>query len=254
MKEEMNGRKSEKVFWGVFLILAAAFLVVSQLGFLEGVGVVRILFTIFWAAVLVQGVFSRSFGKILFSIACICIIYDKQLGIEAITPVTVLVAALFGTIGLNMIFRRKKHYYHKSIWKGEALEKETIIDIEGLEEEDSAEKETSGGTKIYFNAKFGAAEKYVNTECFEYAILECSFGGMKVFFDNARIPGGKAVIELDVSFGGVELYIPREWNVVDHTDTQFGGVEEKNRCRTSGSPVVTLTGNINFSGVTIIYI
>lgn len=254
MKEVTYGKKTGKVFWGVFLILAAAFLVVSQLGFLEGVGIVSILFTIFWAAVLVEGIFSRSFGKILFPIACICIIYDRQLGIEAITPVTVLVAALFGTIGLNMIFRRKKYYYYKSAWKEEFPEKETIIDIEGLDEEGAEEEECANGSKIYFNARFGSAVKYVNSDCFEYASLECGFGGIKVFFDNAKIPGGKAVIDLDVSFGGVELYIPKEWNVVDHTDTHFGGVEEKNRCRTAGTPVVTLTGDINFSGVTIVYI
>ncbi len=254
MKEVMYGKKSGKVFWGVFLILAAAFLVVSQLGFLEGVSVASVLFTIFWAAILVQGIFSRSFGKILFSIAFICIIYDKQLGIEAITPGTVLVAALFGTIGLNMIFRRKRHYDYKSTWKEEAFKKETVIDIDGLEDVTTEEKETSNGSKIYFSARFGAAEKYVNSDCFTYACLECSFGDMKVFFDNARIPGNEAVIELNVSFGGVELYVPREWNVIDHTDTQFGGVEEKNRCRTDGSPVVTLTGDINFSGVTIVYI
>ena len=45
--------------------------------------------------------------EILFSIAFICIIYDDWLGITALTPWTVLGAALLGSIGLSLIFKKK---------------------------------------------------------------------------------------------------------------------------------------------------
>ena len=34
-----------------------------------------------------------------------------------------LAAALLGTIGLNLIFKRKKHYYHEAEWKHHGEEK-----------------------------------------------------------------------------------------------------------------------------------
>ena len=40
-------------FWGVFLILAGAYLVVSQLGYLPAVGVFSLLFTVVCIAVIV---------------------------------------------------------------------------------------------------------------------------------------------------------------------------------------------------------
>ena len=76
-------------FWGVFLILAGAYLVVSQLGYLPAVGVFSLLFTVVCIAVIVASIPHVHFGGILFPLAFIAIIYDKPLGITAITPWTV---------------------------------------------------------------------------------------------------------------------------------------------------------------------
>ena len=257
MKNVKKRNRAKNIFWGAFLILAAAFLVVSRLGFLEGIGLASILFAVFWVAIMVEGIISRSFGKILFSLAFLAIIFDDPLGIEAITPWTVLVAALIGTIGLNMIFK-KKHYHFESEWEHHGGEK--IVDVEvTMDEEESyneADRQANGlnGNKVFFRTSFGSAVKYVNSDNFEYASLECSFGAMKVYFDNAIIRNGNATIDLDVSFGGVELYFPKHWNVINQTDTAFGGVDEKNHNNSTGSPVINLTGDVNFAGVTIIYI
>ena len=77
---------------------------------------------------------------------------------------------------------------------------------------------------------------------------------MQVYFDQALIPNGKANIEVDISFSDVELYFPKSWEVINQTNTSFSGLEEKNSNNSTGTPMVTLTGNIKFSGVTIIYV
>lgn len=238
--------KGEKIFWGVFLILAAVFIIVSQLGFLEGVGIFSTLFAVFWVAVLIKGIIKLRFGEILFPLAFLCIIFDEQLKITAITPWTVLGAALLGTIGLNLIFRRKNHWHIHHNGK--------YVNINHGEEGFERVVNDTDGTAVTFSTSFGSAVKYVNSENFEYASLECSFGAIKVYFDNAVIPSGNATIDLDVSFGAAELYFPKQWTVVNHADTSFGGIEEKNRNNSTGSPVVTLTGDASFSGVTIIYV
>ena len=53
-------------FWGVFLILAGAYLVVSQLGYLPAVGVFSLLFTVVCIAVIVASIPHVHFGGILF--------------------------------------------------------------------------------------------------------------------------------------------------------------------------------------------
>lgn len=275
----MREVKANKIFWGIFLLLAAVFLVVSQMGLVEGVGVLSILFAIFWVAQFIEGLVKRSFGRMLFSLAFLCIIFDEQLGIEAITPWTVLGAALLGTIGLNMIFRKRWHkqFHYETNWchggkkysgtgaafvdgEAEILEEESQerqssfgAQAEG-DSQGSAQANRTGDSRFFFETSFGAAAKFINTNNFEFASLECSFGALKVYFDNAVIQNGKAAIDVDVSFGSVELYIPRSWNLVDETSAAFGSVKEKNRNRPAGTTSVTLTGDVSFGGVEIVYI
>lgn len=36
--------------------------------------------------------------------------------------------------------------------------------------------------------------------------LDCSFGPIKVYFDNAKLNNGRGIVRIDASFSGVELY------------------------------------------------
>ena len=234
--------KREKIFWGVFLIFAAVFLIVSKLGMLPDIGIFKLLFTVFVASIFVKSLAKLDYTGILFSIAFLCILYDEELHIEALTPWPVLGAALLGSIGCSMLFRnRRKQWYY---YQGEKKSKEEFEKI--FDEADES--------RIFFKNSFGGATKYINTDHFEFAQLECSFGGMKIYFDNAVIQKGNATVQLDVSFAGVELYIPKSWNVVNQADVTFGGIDEKNKNQSTGMPTLTLMGDVTFSGVTIIYI
>jgi len=98
--------KRERVFWGLVLILGGVFLIISKLGYFPDINVFSLLLTILLAVIILKSLIRVNFPGILFPIAFISIIYDDQLGITSITPWTVLVAALLGSIGLSMIFHR----------------------------------------------------------------------------------------------------------------------------------------------------
>jgi len=104
------------------------------------------------------------------------------------------------------------------------------------------------------DANFGSTVKYFENEL-DTANLECNFGSIKAYFENAKPKNGKATVNLECNFGGVELFIPKNWKVIDKTHTAFGGTEEKNRpAPTKDSPILILTGEINFGGLTIVYV
>jgi len=234
--------KKEKIFWGVFFVAAAIFLIVSNLGLLPNIGVFKLIITVFLASILIKSIVKVNFGGILFPLAFICILYDYELGITAITPWPVLGAAFLGTIGLSMLFRgRRRHWYY---YQGEKKSREEFEKI--INEED--------GNRVFFRNSFGASTKYINSDNFEFAQLESSFGGIKLYFDNAIIQKGNATVQMDVNFSGVELYIPSTWTVVNQLHSTLGGVEEKGKNNSTGLPTLTLLGNVEFSGVTIIYV
>ena len=129
-------RKGKNIFWGLLFVLGAVFILVNRLGYFEGISIVTVIFTIIIAGALIDSIFHRSFGGILFSLAFLCILYDELLGIENLTPWPVLAAALCGTIGLNMIFKEKKRNWkcEKHFeWDNETYK--DIIDEESDEEE-----------------------------------------------------------------------------------------------------------------------
>ena len=231
--------KKESIFWGVLFILAGIFLIISKLGYFPDMNVFRLLLTVFFIAVIVKSLPRLNFSGILFPIAFICIIYDKQLGLTVITPWTVLIAALFGSIGLSMIFHERiKWINHEHNYEDYKFEK---IDIEDE-------------SHVGFKNSFGASIKYINTDKFEQADFNCSFGAMKVYFDKATMSNESAIVRINASFSGIELYIPKTWNVDDQTNVFLGGVSEKNRNNQITTNNLTLVGDISFSGVEIIYI
>ncbi|OYO43050.1 hypothetical protein C8E03_105213 [Lachnotalea glycerini] len=229
--------KRDKVFWGLFFILAGLFMIVSRLGYFAELNVFSLVISVFLVACMIKSVRYLNFSGILFPIAFLCIIYAEPLGITEITPWPVLGAALFGSIGLSIIFHNKCHFVHSK--------KEEIFS-EIIDQEDKS--------SFNFETTFGSSIKYVNSEDFHQSVLSCSFGAMKVYFDNAVIQNGSAIIKLNVSFAGVELYIPKSWNVINKADVSFGAIEEKNRNQSTGVPSVTLIGSSNFAGITIIYV
>lgn len=233
--------KKERVFWGFIFILAGIFLVVSKLGYFPGVNPFSLILTFFLVVIIGKSIVHLNFPGILFPIAFICIIYDKQLGITEITPWTVLIAAAFGSIGLSMLFHKHVkfiHHVHHHDHKNYEFEK---IDVE------------DDGNVVFKNS-FGASIKYINTNKFEQADLECSFGALKVYFDNAVMSKDNAVVKINASFSGVELYIPKSWNVDIKTNSFLGDVSEKNRNGQVITNTLTLVGDISFAGVEIIYI
>ena len=204
-------------FWGVFLILAGAYLVVSQLGYLPAVGVFSLLFTVVCIAVIVASIPHVHFGGILFPLAFIAIIYDKPLGITAITPWTVLLAALLLTIGLHLIFGR---FRKKIVHRGHSKKRDDWDEVKG---------EKLNGDELDISSTFGSVIRYITSEDFRYA-------------------------EIDASFAGVELFVPKEWQIVNHVESSFGGIDEKNNRNGEVTATLTLEGSNNFGGITIYYV
>lgn len=227
-------------FWGIFLILAGAYLIVSQMGYLPEVNVFTTVVTVFCIAGFIQSLLHLSFGGMLFPLAFIGILYAEPLGITEITPWAILLAALLGTIGLNLLFGGVKSRLHFKRKHQRAMKMEDGKNVEG--------------ENIYLKSSFGSLIRYVTSTDFRYASVEASFSNVKIYFDNAHIQTGNAVLDLTSNFSGVELYVPNGWQVINHLDSSFGGVSEKNKSEQEITATLTLEGESAFSGVTIYYV
>jgi len=245
--------KKKDISWGLLFVLAAIFIIVNRLGYFPQISVFKIVVTIILITIIFKSVIRLRFAGILFPIAFLCIIYADQWNITALTPGPVLLTALLASIGLSMIFEKNDYWFHHGHWNHDHWSHNNWRKDEGGEHFEQVINEPDGNV-VNYSVSFGSSMKYIKTDNFEKASIKCSFGAMKVYFDKAVVSSGHAQIYLDISFSGVELYIPKTWNVVYDVNTTLGGIDEKNRKTESDSPVVTIKGNISFSGVEIIYI
>lgn len=232
-------------FWGLFFIAAGAFVVTNQFVHYTDINLFSLLLTIFIIPIMVKSLFKLNFGGILFPAAFLCIIYSKPLHIGSITPWPVLLAALLGTIGLSILFHKHHCYYKKYHFeKHHHHHHEHFSEV--INGEDSDE--------ISVDVNFGSTIKYVSSDNFKVANLRSNFGSIKIYFDKANIIEDKATINIDIAFSGIELYVPKEWKIINKVDSTLGGVEYKNSNDAETKKTVTLLGRANLAGVEIIYI
>lgn len=244
-KVEYGSKKRTKIMWGLLLLLAAAALVVSRLGYLEGIGIWTILFTIGLLCFAVDGIFRRSFGEILFAIAFFIIINDELLGLEAITPWPVLGAALLGTVGLRLLFPK---FSRKKIVSFKMNGKEVDFD-----DKQAVFTENWEGSSVSYENAFSEAVKYLSGEI-SHIKTDNAFGSLKIYFNNAVLKGGTASVDVDNAFGSTVLFVPASWKVELSTDNAFGSTKEQGHCDPNGDQVLYIRGDVCFGSLIISYV
>jgi predicted membrane protein len=231
--------KKGNVFWGLLFILAAILIILNQLGFFAGISIFEIVATVILAGIVIMSVLHLNFWGIMFPLALICTIYADQWNITEFTPWPALLTALLLSIGLSIMFKRPnwwgwKSHQHNSFGRNVINEKDDTV--------------------VECTTSFGECIKYVNSDNFMKANINCSFGEVKVYFDNASIPSGRAEINLSVSFGEAILFIPKTWNVINEAHVFLGDIDRSGNHIGESSPVVTIRGSVSFGDAKIIYV
>jgi len=108
-------------------------------------------------------------------------------------------------IGLSMIFKGRR-----TNWK---LSNET----------------TSGDDYIHSNAVFGGSEHTVTSQNFRGGETMALFGGVELDMRQAQISADGCKIHATALFGGVEIIVPDDWNVIITGTPIFGGIDSKSR-------------------------
>ena len=75
-------------------------------------------------------------------------------------------------------------------------------------------------------------------------MIRTSFGGTTIDLRHTHIAPGETYIDLDCSWGGVEIYVPSDWTVVFKCNAFFGGCDDKR----------WQNGNINKESVLVIQV
>lgn len=100
---------------------------------------------------------------------------------------------------------------------------------------------------------WGAARHVVLDELFKGAEIRTSFGGTTIDLRHTHIAPGETYIDLDCSWGGVEVYVPSDWKVVFKCNAFFGGCDDKRwqNGNVNKEGVLVIRGKISFGGLEV---
>lgn len=229
-------------FWGLFFIFFAAFIIVSQIdreNVFAKIGFWSILATVFFVAIFIKSITSLNFFGIFVPLAFLYSIYQEPLSLPEISFWTLLLAAVLLSIGLQMLFRRRKRIikYNKKYDKFGNHDGETL-----------------SGNRLYARASFCESSKYLHSDNLIEGEFNVFFGAMNVYFDQVQLSPNGAEVFLNCTFGSMEVYLPRHWQVKDKLHATLGNIENNRPSENVNGPLITLNGEVRFGNIEIHYI
>lgn len=234
-----------RIFWGLLFIAAAVILILS------GINVIplqfeltsRIIILTVLGAVSIHGLLKLEWFTVFIPLAIatkLAISYGF-LAVEASWWMVFGIAGLL-IIGFSILFPRGM--IKKNCRKN--------FRFDGKNKGSKDEEENPSSSTV-----FGGSTKYFTSKNLKTINADCVFGGTEIYLTEADLHEGHAHLELSVVFGGVSVYVPKTWEIKNDTSLVMGGVTFEGNAAESSSKnkrVLTISGDVVFSGVTIIYV
>ncbi|HEY7390602.1 MAG TPA: DUF5668 domain-containing protein [Bryobacteraceae bacterium] len=100
-------------------------------------------------------------------------------------------------------------------------------------------------------AVFSHVERRVTDQNLESLKIVAVFGGCEIDLRDAGIRGDQAFIQADAVFGGVEIVVPEDWQVIPRGAGVFGGFTDETQPPANPAKKLVVSGAGVFGGVVI---
>jgi len=107
---------------------------------------------------------------------------------------------------------------------------------------------------IYENAIFSGGKRRIVTPDFHGGEVSCIFGGFDIDLRKAGMAGDSATIVVNAIFGGCDIKVPENWDVVLEVTAVFGGCDDHTLHpdpALSGAKKLFLRGSAIFGGIDV---
>lgn len=108
------------------------------------------------------------------------------------------------------------------------------------------------GTGFKTTAILSGRQHHTALESFVGGEATAFLGGVQLDLRSSTMTEATAVVEVFVMMGGIDLWIPADWVVVNEVDVVMGGIEDKTRRSNSeGAKRLVLQGTVLMGGLNI---
>lgn len=135
------------------------------------------------------------------------------------------------------------------------IDLENILFFETVDRKVCAHTNEDTDTALYFVDKVTSSTRYLHNKQLEQVTFEVSLGDLKAYFDDVVPAQSDLVVNLNVSMGQAELFIPQDWQVSNELEYTMGTVNVPDSIISDVEGItVHLRGQVSFGQVNVHYI
>lgn len=254
--KEQEKFKSNSIFGiyvGIILISGGLIYLLSNLGYVEK-SIIEIVITFPMLLLLLSlyWIFRKHFFwgflgvliSLIFLVPKVSTYYPNLItfSLENLTLENTILPILFILFGIAIILR--------IVSKPKKYDKDKEYEFfQSLRENNFIQKLFSGK-----NVTFGSSKNMVLAPLFKGTEINTVFGGVILDLRKTDIEEGETRVEVNVVFGGVEIYVPSNWEIVINTTNVLGATEDKRfytEEATSTTKKLIINGACIFGGIEI---
>lgn len=223
----------KNIFKGFVAILIAIYLIGNDIGVIPDFNLWRALFGVVFTIGILEGIYRKKIGN---TFACIAALYYTIQPVINAPKISIFILIIVVFL-LSLAFENIFPTYKKSNQSKNEF---------GYENSHDSNEEN-------VHVLFSDVEKYIYSKKFKSYDVNCTFGEIKLYFDNAQILNEEATLYVNCLFGEITLFVPKGWRVIPNVSTMFA---EKSCVNQAVDPtkVLNIKGSINFAELRIIYI
>ena len=115
---------------------------------------------------------------------------------------------------------------------------------------------TTSESNVHIDVTFGGRKEIITSKEFRGGTISATFGGAELNLMQADSTIQPMTLQVNVSFGGVEIIVPSHWEIVNQIGPSFGSVEDHRTFRGMPDPgqekrTLIITGSCSFGSVEI---
>ncbi len=174
---------------------------------------------------------SRLFGVVLMVVGVLMVMHNlghMNINLRHWWPVFVILAGV--SIALRGLFPHPRRWQRRQRFETSAIEHSDEVNID---------------------ASFSGIKLRNDSRSFKGGRITAQFGGVELDLREAVMEGPEATLTIHASFSGIELRVPRDWQVSVQMSSTLGAVEDKTFAPPAAAHRLVLRGDTTLGGVEV---
>jgi predicted membrane protein len=223
-------RTQGRIFWGLMLICLGVLFLLDQMGRLDFGDLVGrfwpVIFIIIGVSILLSNNFKNVGSGIFF----------------------ILFGAFFLLLRMRIFDRAVWHY----IWPLAIIVTGLWLLLQPMWHPRKNVSSEVGGDDLNISQVFSGSARKVESQSFRGGKADVVFGSAEIDLRAARLAGGQAVLVLSAVFGGIEIFVPRDWQIVLEGTPVLGSIESHKKAGTiPPTQTLTIKGSAVFGSIEV---